>query len=154
MRRAGALDGSPCWTAGSFSTYLASGAAPWASAFARDGHARDGHARDEPTPLQRGADAFTESAARLRAAAGDSAVYIFEDRAFLREALAEEFPELAAFGLAPEAAFVAAAVPGFFIPTRRFVALAALAPMRRAIRESGARPPGDAVALIRELLGI
>ena len=149
MRRAGALDGSPCWTAGSFSTYLASGAAPWAGAFTRDGHARD-----EPIPLQRGADAFAESAARLRAAAGDSAVYIFEDRAFLRESLAEEFPELAAFGLTPETAFVAAAVPGFFIPTRRFVALAALAPMRRAIRESGAQPPGDAVALIRELLGI
>jgi hypothetical protein len=174
----GALDASPSWTQAGFAAYLTRGSAPWDRVDGGSDAAGCKPLDDRGcAALRRAADDYVAAAARLRAAASlraapfdnvdggpdpghgaeqpgkcGCAVYIIAGGAFVRESLAEEFPELAVFNLTIDAAFVAAAVPGFYLPTRRFAALTMLAPMRRAILAGGAPP--DAAAAVRALLGL
>lgn len=92
---------------------------------------------------------------RIKEAAGGGAVYLADQRAYVREALPGEFPELGVFRIGIEEAFAETSTPGVYAETARFADLRTLSRMRREIRRTGLRPSGaDSARLIAVLLGL
>jgi hypothetical protein len=103
----------------------------------------------------RGTPPHRQAVRQIRRAAGASAVYLADGRAFVREALPGDFPELAIFNIELADAFAETGLPGFHVETTRFANLRAFSQMRREIRRTGLRVQHrDPTRLLALLLGL
>lgn len=132
--------------------YLAEpAAAPVDGARAEGDYAAAMSCRSDP----RGGSPHRRAVQQIRRAAGGAPVYLADGRAFVREALAGEFPELEIFGLDLEDSFAESGEAGVYVETARFADLRSLSRMRREVRRAGLRHPGrDPALLVARLLGL
>lgn len=100
------------------------------------------------------AETMAAVAKRLLALAG-GAVYLADERAYVRETLRDEFPELTIFRIRLDEAFAESSVcPGLWIETRRFAELRCLSRMRRELKKTGIANGFKAVDVVKALLGL
>jgi hypothetical protein len=92
---------------------------------------------------------------KILGAAGAPA-YLVDNKAYVAEALADEYPELSLFNLKLPDAFVESRIhPGLWVETQRFADLHALSRMRRELKRTGLAGNGPKAAeIVRVLLGL
>lgn len=111
--------------------------------------------RSDPASGGSLATSFNQVVGLLAKAAEGKPVYLADQHAYVREALAGEFPELQIFNILMADAFAKSETPGFWIETVRFASLRSLSRMRREIRRTGLRcAEQDPTKLIAILLGL
>jgi hypothetical protein len=100
------------------------------------------------------AETFDRVAARLLEISGGR-VYLADGRAYVREALEPDFPELKVFRVGIDDMFVRSeAYPGIWVETRRFADLHSLSRMRRELQRTGVSQGYKAVDVVTALLGL
>jgi hypothetical protein len=110
-----------------------------------------------PAALVDGAfcDTLRTVSLKILGAAGAPA-YLVDNRAYVAESLADEYPELSLFSLKLPDAFVESQVhPGLWVETQRFADLHSLSRMRRELKRTGLAGNGPkATEIVRVLLGL
>lgn len=109
-----------------------------------------------PVPLIDGAFGDTLRAVSQKLlAVGGGPVYLADGKAFTKDALGYEFPELELFCITAASAFVESPVhSGLWVETRRFADLRALSRVRRELRKTGLADAAKTVDVVKVLLGI